>query len=135
MNILILVSLILSFGVLLITEGLYVTWGELMILVVASCFIAILIRSRYRKQEDVPHSFIALVAFGLFWTFSLFDLIGDHFLYYLPQEGVFYDGRPLTLREKINEFKDDLLVVSWFPPLVSLFVSYTLSKLMRTKIN
>lgn len=123
----ILLSLMLSFGLLLFTEGLYVESEEMTVVVLASCIIAFLIAANHRNRQEVPHSFVVLVAFGLFWGFSFFDLIGDHVLYHLPQEGAFYDGRLLTLGEKVKEYNDDLLAVSWISPIVSLILSLALS--------
>lgn len=121
------ISLLLSVGLLLFSKGSYVEWGELTVVIFASCFIAFLLAIRDNKRKDAQHYIVALAAFGLFWVLSFIDLIGDHVFYHLPQEGVFYDGRPLTLGEKIREFNDDLLAVSWISPCVSLILSLALS--------
>lgn len=126
--------LLVSFGALLITRGLYVEWTELAIVMLASCAIALLTgRSLVKQRKNAVHLFAALAAFVFFWVFSLFDLAGDHWMYYLPKDGAFYDGRPLTLGEKISEFNDDLFAVCWVPALVSLTMSFAWSRLSLIK--
>ena len=119
MRTMLLLALLLAGGALLFTKGLYVEWAEMIVVVLASCMIAVIIHAAYGKRNGFSRILAAFSAFGLYWAFSLFDLTSDHYLYYLPQEGVFYDGRPLTLGEKMNEFVDDLFVWSWVAPLVS----------------
>jgi hypothetical protein len=70
-----------------------------------------------RKQSIKDfHMISAVIAFIFYWLFSFIDLIGDHYLYYLPTGNE--DGRAITLGEKIGEYNDDLLVLCLVAPFI-----------------
>jgi hypothetical protein len=108
-----LISCLLTAIVLLIIKDLYLNWPEIMVVILGVSVITSLIRHFVKKAGIMSvHIRTVCIAFAGFWLFSLFDIVGDHYLYFLPSGNE--DGRALTIGEKIQEFSDDLLAVMLF---------------------
>ncbi len=125
----------LTMVLLLVTKSLYVEWNEFFI-IIGSLSVISIIFNVYVKQE-IKYSAIvgisAFIGFLFFWVFGLFDLILDHFMYYLPKGNE--DGMALTLGMKIDEFSDDLFVASSISMISVLIISLLVSLILRIKSN
>lgn len=119
--------IILTSFLLLLTKSLYVEWNELIIIIVGLAIISLFFNSIFNKEARYSVLLIssAIIGFLLFWIFGLFDLIVDHYLYFLP--GGNEDGRALTLGEKIAEFNDDLFVGSIISMVSVVIISFILT--------
>lgn len=122
--------IIVTIFLLLFTKSLYVEWDELIIIIVSLAIISLLFNSIFNKQGkySVLLSSSVIIGFLLFWVLALFDLIIDHYLYFLPSGNE--DGRALTLLEKIKEFNDDLFVGSIISMISVIIISFLLTILM-----
>lgn len=104
--------------ILALTKSLYLGWTEWIVVIAAAVVITILVtKDANNGRMAVLYSVVG--AFALFWLLSLADLAIDHLIYYFST-GV-EDGRGLTLAEKIREFSDDLLLLSFISPVIAGF--------------
>ncbi|QYR21940.1 hypothetical protein KZ483_02570 [Paenibacillus sp. sptzw28] len=133
MRILIIVAAALFTSILLlILKNIYFSQFEFVTVILGSSAIALMCRYIIIKRatKTIP-LILALIAFIMYWIFSYTDLIGDHYLYYLPTGDE--DGRALTLGETISEFNDDLLVFSLSSPVIVLAISIVLNLYTKLK--
>lgn len=124
---------LLTIFALFFTKSLYVELNEWIIITVFLTFLSIMVSAMYRKKGEVgaAKGSSAIIGFVLFWILVLFDLVADHFLYFLPTGNE--DGRALTLGEKIQEYSDDLFIQFIVTFSIVSILSFVLSKLI-TKI-
>jgi hypothetical protein len=125
---------VITILVLLLMKGLYVEWNEIVVVILGSSVIALIFGQWMRNQSVKEfHIISAVIAFFLYWLFSFIDLIGDHYLYYLPTGNE--DGRALTLGEKIGEYNDDLLVLCLVAPFIVLLLSLLMTTISKRVSN
>lgn len=126
--------LILLLAFLALTPSLYVEWIEINAIMIAAVlipFFSLGLKRRLQLSGEIKCAMAGIQAFILYWIFSLLDLVIDHFMYDQPtgQE----DGRALTVSEKIREYNDDLMYLSWIPLVVAMLLIWGWHKWQQSK--
>jgi hypothetical protein len=107
----------LTVMILLFTDSMYVEVSEFVAIVFFSSGLSVALGIYlYRILSERSLVFCATISFLLFMGICLFDLFADHAIHYSYWQ-MTADGRALTLGEKIEEFFDDLLAVSFISPM------------------
>lgn len=104
--------------ILALTKSLYMHWTEWIVVIAAAATMTILV-TKDADGSRMAVLYSVVVAFALFWLLSMADLALDHLIYY-SGTGM-EDGRGLTLADKIREFSDDLLLLSFISPAIAGF--------------
>lgn len=120
---------------MIFTRSLYVELNEFLIIVISLSIISTIVSFNYRKQgeADVAKGVTAFIGLVLFWVLALVDLIGDHFLYFLPTGKE--DGMALTLGMKIDEFSDDLFILFLINGIAVFIIFLFISKLFSMNVS
>jgi len=133
MNRTIAIVVTLTVAALFVTNSLYVEEGEFLLILASSAVISLeLIRSpKQQGKHKFPFFRFCTKGYLFFGGFALLDLVLDHLSgsFLLPPEEE--DGRALTLWEVLEEFRDDLFVLS----LIFLFVLTALFSILTPRNN
>jgi nitrogen fixation/metabolism regulation signal transduction histidine kinase len=118
-------TLLVSIVILLLNRSESVTWVEAIVMTIASCIISITIGQGIK----LPRLFVCFITFGLcfivFLGFLLFDLIVDHYMYFL-----LHAHNSSKLSEKLNavRIKVVFVIVGSFSALLSSILSAIVTK-------
>jgi hypothetical protein len=105
---------------LVATNSLYVEINELAMIVIFAAVVPGMIGQWLPREEGA--SIRALLSFIIYWALSLFDMVVDYVIDTLRVSSERVDGRKLTLGEAIQEYTDDLMVMSFLAPLAAVII-------------
>jgi hypothetical protein len=102
---------------------LYVEINEAVFISLCSAVAAYFLSRRFTIPAITRYTLlIPLLGFLLFWLWSIADIIIDHFLYFTGKE----DGQPMGIGFKVDEYSDDLFLLSIFSTIVTSVLSFFL---------
>lgn len=106
--------------VLVLTQSIYIDYVEMIAIVVALSFIAI-VKNRQMLEHPLLISNPCAIGFLYWWIFGLMDVAIDHVVHFNRQEQA--DEQSLSLSQKIIEFGDDLFIGSLMSMVLVLVIS------------
>ncbi|MFC0188640.1 hypothetical protein ACFFJY_10105 [Fictibacillus aquaticus] len=105
------------------TRSLYVELNEAIFIALASAFTAVSL-SRGLSVPAVTRNTVLIpwLGFMLFWIWGITDIVIDHSLYFTGKE----DRQPLSIGFKIDEYADDLFLLSIISAVMTSLLSLSL---------
>lgn len=119
--VLVLLLLLLAF-----TKSLYVEWGEIYFITGTLSLVSVVYLIKLHSTIKLLIK-SALIGFVFCWVFGVFDLMIDHYLYFLPNPAE--DGAPMSIGFKLEEYSDDLFVGCIRCMIVVLAVTFIANKM------